>query len=323
MKKRIGINISFMTPAQRERLTRAAAECGAEPRFVPQDGTAAELARECEVLFGRFSRDELRSAARLEWHQSSSAGVDALLADGGCMPQGAVLTCSTGAFGVTMSEHLICYLLMLMRRVPEYNEGQAQRRWQQLYPLRSICGSTIVVVGLGDIGGQFARKARALGAHVIGVRRSGRPAPELADRVVTPDRLTEVLPLADAVAVALPATGETENMFSAEVLASVKEGAYFLNVGRGSAVDQEALLAALRSGRLAGAALDVFVPEPLPPEHPLWSAPNTLITPHVSGGEALPLTCDLIVDIFIENLRRFAAGEPLKNVVTAAGYAAE
>ena len=177
------------------------------------------------------------------------------------------------------------------------------------------------VLGLGDIGGEFAKRAKALGARVIGVRRTGTDKPDFVDELIHTDKLDEYLPQADCVAITLPGTTATKGMFDAERMAKMKDGAILLNVGRGMIVDTDALCAALENGKLAGAGVDVTDPEPLPTDHPLWKMENAVITPHISGGYHLQETHDRIVRIMAENLKRFLAGEPLRNVIDfSTGY---
>ena len=207
--------------------------------------------------------------------------------------------------------------LSLLKELPTYRDNQREHRWAPTgHSVGSIAGSRVLCVGMGDIGSNFARRAHALGAEVVGVRRTvhpDAPCPDYCTRVVAQSALDAELPQADLVALSLPGTPETLHLFSAERLALCKPGAILLNVGRGTAVDGEALAAAVHSGRLSGAGLDVTDPEPLPPEHPLWAEPNVIITPHVTGGFSLPKTLDNIVDIFAHNLKRYAAGQPLDN----------
>ena len=237
------------------------------------------------------------------------------------LPKGVLLTNSAGAYGITIAEHILCVLLMMLRRMPEYARVTADREWRLVGNIRSIYHSRITVIGMGDIGSNFGKRASALGAQVTGVRRRVGACPDWATRVYSVSQAKEAVAEADIVVLCVPGTAETQGLCDGELIRAMKDGAYLVNVGRGSAVDQQALLCALHSGKLAGAALDVATPEPLPPEHPLWDAPNLLLTPHVSGNMSLDVTCHLVLDIFTDNLRRYAAGAPLQHVVNqAAGY---
>ena len=193
--------------------------------------------------------------------------------------------------------------------------------------MRGITGARVLCVGMGDIGSNFARRAHMLGAEVVGVRRTvhpDTPCPDYCLRVVAQSQLDEELPEADLIALSLPGTEETYHMFDAGRFARCKDGAILLNVGRGTTVDSDALVDALRSGKIFGAGLDVTDPEPLPADHPLWGEPGAIITPHNSGKFSLPKTLDNIVDIFIHNLKRYAEGLPLDNQVSrTTRYAAD
>ena len=204
---------------------------------------------------------------------------------------------------------------MLMRRMPEYHEMQKKREWYCVGQIKSVMNSVITVVGVGDIGSNFAKRVLPMGAFVRGVRRTEGPKPDFVDEIYTVDRLDEAITGADVVALCLPGTGETRRLFDRERMLKMKPGAILMNVGRGNAVDLLALDELLRSGHLGGAAIDVTEPEPLPPEHPLWTAPHALITPHISGNTSLPLTCDIIVDIFLDNLERYSKGQALQHLV--------
>ena len=233
------------------------------------------------------------------------------------LPEKCIVTNATGAYGLAISECMLAMWLSLLKELPTYRDNQREHRWAPTgHFVGSIAGSRVLCVGMGDIGSNFARRAYALGAEVVGVRRTvhpDTPCPDYCTRVVAQSALDAELPQADLVALSLPGTPETLHLFNAERLALCKPGAILLNVGRGTAVDGEALAAAVHSGRLSGAGLDVTDPEPLPPEHPLWAEPNVIITPHVTGGFSLPKTLDNIVDIFAHNLKRYAAGQPLDN----------
>jgi phosphoglycerate dehydrogenase-like enzyme len=201
-------------------------------------------------------------------------------------------------------------LLRHARRLPEFEANQREHAWQRV-ECDELTGKTLVVVGVGGIGREVARLASAFGMRVLGVRRSPGPEPHV-EALYPPERLAEVLPQADYLVLACPLTRETRGLINAERLALLTPDAYLVNIARGGVVVEAALIEALRAGRLAGAALDVFEQEPLPPESPLWSLPNVIVTPHNSA--ASPRTLDRGAAIFLDNLRRFAANEPLRGV---------
>ena len=318
---RVGVFADFITEDYRRQIDRTAEKTGfSTTYFADRDALAAEI-RAFEVLFGYIPPSLLAGAERLRWFCAASAGVDHLLEDSLWPSQDCLLSNSSGAYGPTISEHVLMVLLMLLRRMPEYQADLRERRWSFYSPIRSITGSRIVMLGTGDIGANTARRLKALGASVTGVCRSGRSGEAAFDRVVPIGALDSVLPEADALIMALPATGETAGILSRERIALLPERAFVVNVGRGSAVDQTALAEALRAGRIAGASLDVMTPEPLPEDDPLWDCPNLLLTPHVSGNMSLGLTCELAVEMFCADLERYANGEPLKNLVDrSVGY---
>ncbi|WP_243122430.1 D-2-hydroxyacid dehydrogenase [Clostridium sp. KNHs216] len=184
-----------------------------------------------------------------------------------------------GAYGLAVSEHMLAMLLEIIKRLHTYRDAQKLHVWKGQGKVKSIHGSTVLVLGMGDIGGEFAQKVKALGAYVIGLRRTVAEKPEYADEMHLTAELDSLLPRADIVALCLPATKETDHLFSRERLALLKEGAILLNVGRGTLIDTEALCDTLESGRLFGAGLDVTDPEPLPEGHRLWDIPNAVLLP--------------------------------------------
>ncbi|MDE7010939.1 MAG: D-2-hydroxyacid dehydrogenase [Oscillospiraceae bacterium] len=319
--RRIAVFADFITEDYRRQIDRTAEKTGfSTTYFADRDALAAEIGA-FEVLFGYIPPSLLAGAERLRWLCAASAGVDHLLEDSLWPSQDCLLSNSSGAYGPTISEHVLMVLLMLLRRMPEYQADLREKRWSFYSPIRSITGSRIVMLGTGDIGANTARRLKALGASVTGVCRSGRSGEAAFDRVVPIGALDSVLPEADTLIMALPATGETAGILSRERIALLPERAFVVNVGRGSAVDQAALAEALRAGRIAGASLDVMTPEPLPEDDPLWDCPNLLLTPHVSGNMSLGLTCELAVEMFCADLERYANGEPLKNLVDrSVGY---
>lgn len=273
-----------------------------------------------QVILGNVPAAMLHGSPALEWLQTNSAGVEAYIQPG-VLAGDTLLTNATGAYGLAIAEHMLGMLLELFKKLELYRDAQKSGAWQSQGAVKAVYGSTVLVLGMGDIGGEFAARCKALGAKVIGVRRSPRPCPEYADEVHLLGDLDSLLPQADVVAITLPGTGATRGLMSRERLAKMKEGAVLLNVGRGFIVDTEALCDALERGHLSGAGVDVTDPEPLPPTHRLWNIPTAVVTPHISGFYHLRETHERIVGIFLENLRHFQAGEPLRNLVDfATGY---
>ena len=314
MNRKITAAVAFDTPERRVRIDASAQKLGFEVHWVENGKVTAEDVQDCEIFFGMLPPELLRQAKSLKWLQCSFAGVDRY-ADQAQYAENIAITNASGAYGITISEHMVVTLLMLMRRMPEYHEMQKKREWYCVGQIKSVMNSVITVVGVGDIGSNFAKRVLPMGAFVRGVRRTEGPKPAAAAEIYTVDRLDEAITGADVVALCLPGTGETRRLFDRERMLKMKPGAILMNVGRGNAVDLLALDELLRSGHLGGAAIDVTEPEPLPPEHPLWTAPHALITPHISGNTSLPLTCDIIVDIFLDNLERYSKGQALQHLV--------
>lgn len=276
--------------------------------------------QKANIIIGNPPPAMITGSSNLEWLQLNSAGADAYLKEN-VLPSGTVLTNATGAYGLAISEHMVGVLLQLYKKLHLYRDNQSKCLWEDRGEVKSIYGSTVLAVGLGDIGGEFAKRIKALGGYVIGIRRSNAAKPDYVDELYLMDQLDEVLPRADVVALSLPGTKETYHLFSRARIARMKHGAVLLNVGRGTAVDTDALCDALESGQLSGAGVDVTDPEPLPAGHRLWSVPNMVVTPHVSGAYHLQETYERIVRISAENLQRFLKGESLKNQVDfSTGY---
>lgn len=241
-----------------------------------------------------------------------SAGVYPYLLPGAFAAPDVILTCSSGAYGVTIAEHIVMVTLEIMRRQSEYNQIVDQKGWKRDLPIRSIFGSRVVMLGTGNIGLEAAKRLRAFSpAQIIGVNRSGIDSEAPFDRVIPQERLGEVLPEADLLIVSVPGTAETRHMLDARRLALLPSEAILVNVGRGAVLDQNALEPHLRTGRLY-AALDVFEQEPIPADASLWKCPNLLITPHVAGNMTLPYTVDRICALFLENFENYCTGRPLK-----------
>lgn len=303
------LNLLPLTPEERAAFQAAAP--GVPQRFASGGaGLAEEDYAAAEVVLGNPPAALLRGRSGLRWLQTGSAGVDAYLE---ALPEGAVLTSASGAYGHSVSEHMFAMLLALMKRLPGYRDQQAEGLWADLGQVRTLTGAQVLVVGTGDLGSSFARLCKALGAHTAGVRRDPARAAEGIDAMYGMDSLDTLLAQADVVALMLPRSAQTEHLFDRARLLRMKEDAILLNGGRGSAVDCTALAQVLEEGHLWGAGLDVTDPEPLPAGHPLWSQSKALITPHTAGGSHLPDTPRRVARIALDNLERYVRGEPLRN----------
>lgn len=307
-----------LTEAHKAKIRRTAEEAGFVPHFFTMDAMdeAKACLQDCEILFAH-SPELLRAApAGLKWYCCAFAGVDPYCKDDGIFVNPDCILTNSNVYGVTIAEHVIMVLLMMLRRMPEYMEIVRDRGWNNQLPIASIRGGSFTILGTGNIGQQVALRLRGMGAaHIVGISRSGTAPEGFFDELHPISDLDEVLKTTSSLIMALPGTAETVGILSRERIGLLPQGAYVTNVGRGTAIDQPALIDALNSGHLAGAALDVMDPEPLPRDHPLWSAKNILITPHISGNMTLGYTCDAIVDSFCTDLKNYAAGRPLENVV--------
>ena len=227
-----------------------------------------------------------------------------------------LLTNSAGAYGVSIAEHMIAVSLVMMRCLDQFMAETREGKWLSPRPQKSIKDCRITVLGTGDIGTTFASRARVFEpAAIVGVCRSGKSSSTVYDKVLPVSELDSILSQTDLLAMSLPATPETKGILSRERFALLPQDAYIVNVGRGSAIDEDALADNLESGHLAGAALDVFQTEPLPAGHRLWKTKNLLITPHVAGNMTLPYTKAKNVQMFIEDLKNFTEGRPLHYLV--------
>jgi phosphoglycerate dehydrogenase-like enzyme len=233
----------------------------------------------------------------------------------GILPPSAVLTNSAGSNSQSVAEHMLACLLALCRKLPQCRDNQNREQWVDVGKMKTISGATVLVVGAGHIGAQFALRCRALGARTVGLKRDLSRPVDGFDRLESMDRLDDLLPQADVVALCLPHSAATVGLMDQRRLGLMKQDAILLNAGRGTVLDQQALVSALRSGLLWGAALDVTDPEPLPPGHPLWNAPNLLLTPHLAGGMRLEITRKNCIQMALDNLKRYVAGQPLQNQV--------
>ena len=271
-----------------------------------------------------LTAEEVTAAPKLRWVQATIAGVE-----GFPLPALAAreiaLTNFSGIAAPSIAEHVLALMLAFARGLPALLRRQDRREWDDNHadapPTFELAGQTLGVVGLGDIGEELARRAHALGLHVLAVDRdaAGGDVPAYIETLWPNERLPDLLTDADHVALCLPLTSATEHLIGRDEFARMGPAAYLYNVGRGELVDQDALVAALRDGTIAGAGLDVATPEPLPADSPLWALPTVVITGHTAGQT--PLYWERGIALLIDNARRFLAGEELRNVVdTGAGY---
>lgn len=264
------------------------------------------------VILGWPRAEEMKYARSLQWFQSMWAGTEEYE---GMLPQGVCFTNSAGSNSRSVAEHMLASLLAVCRRLPTYRDSQKAHRWEDEGAMKTLLGATVLVLGAGHIGSEFAQMCRGLGAHTVGLKRTVRGEVPGFDQVGTMEELEGWLPQADVVAMALPHTPETAGLMNGQRLERMKDDAILINAGRGSVLDQQALAKVMKQGKLWGAALDVTDPEPLPQDSPLWDIPNLLITPHVAGGMRLEITRQACIQQAQDNLRRFVAGEPLENQV--------
>jgi len=267
----------------------------------------------------RHIDDIVRGAPKLRWLHSGSAGVDRLLSPTIVSRQGLTVTDSGPAFEVSISEFVMAWILSVARRLPELDAQQRDRVWNSLQQ-DEVSGKTVGIIGLGPIGRGVAARTKAFGMRTLGLRRSQAPVDAVDEVLTGRDGLTRLLSTSDYVVIAAALTGETRTLIGREQLAAMKSTAWLINIARGAMIDETALVEALRSGKIAGACLDVFETEPLPQDSLLWEMSNVHIAPHNSGGMTEGVR-ERQKQLFLDNLRRFVSGEPLADVVDVArGY---
>lgn len=259
----------------------------------------------------------LAAAPHVRWLHTPSAGVDHLLIPA-LLERNLVLTNSAGVHAIPIAEFVLALILNRAKKLADFGQAQAESRWAREIEPEELFERTMLILGIGGIGQAIAERARGFGMRIYGSRRTPKPM-DGVDKVVGQYGWRELLPEADYVVIATPLTDETRGMLDAAAFAAMKSSAYLINIARGPIIDEPALVDALRAGRIAGAALDAFEPEPLPADSSLWSAPNVTITPHITAHS--PRMRERQIALFLENLRRFRNDEPLLNVVdVAAGY---
>ena len=281
------------------------------------EAAVAEVA-DAQALLGFCNEAILAAGPELHWIQLYWAGIDACVKNPSLHSGDKVMTNAQRIASPALSDHAIALMMALARGLDLYHTNQLQGNWEPDVGLEGaafmeLAGRTALVVGLGGIGTQTAKRAHGLGMRVLATRNSRREGPQYVAYVGLADETLELARQADVVINTAPLTDATRGMFNAAFFAAMKPTAFFVSVGRGASTVTEDLVAALEKGDIAGAGLDVTDPEPLPPEHPLWTAPRVIISPHTGGRSGQGR--DRLYRLVAENLRRYAAGDPLLSVV--------
>jgi phosphoglycerate dehydrogenase-like enzyme len=293
---------------------------GAQLIAVPNAAAARAIAKDADVLVGLNTsgicdREMIDGAKQLRWILSLSAGVELCMAVASVRERDLLFTNMRGVESPGIAEHAIAMALALGHRLDTFIGNQAQGKWDRggTTRMQVLDGKTLLVVGLGGIGTEVAKRAHGIGMKVVATRNSGRTGPDFVSYVGLADEMGELAKTADVIVNAAPLTPETTGMFDAKFFATLKPNALFINIARGKSVVTADLVDALKQGRIAGAGLDVVDPEPLPPNHPLWQTPNVIITPHISAWGNV--SDEALWMLARENLRRYAAGEKMLLVV--------
>lgn len=309
----------------RSRLEAAAEGCKItyrEPGWTREERIAA--LKTAHIILGEPRNEDFVYCDHLELMHSTSSGVNYYM-QGGVFPQNAILCCMSGSYGNVIAEHMLGMTLSLCRRLPEYRDQQREHKWEVRRYDKQLEGSTLLILGAGDIGTTLAKWMRPMVGKIIGVRRVIREFPDCYDKMVTTEQLDEMLPQADIILCALPHTPETVHLLNEDRLRKTKPDCVLVNGGRGSLIDQEALCKLLREGHFWGVGLEVAYPEPLPADSPLWDQPRLIITPHAAGNSFAPGSPleRKIWDFIIENIGGYLHGKPAKNQVDfSTGYRA-
>lgn len=286
---------------------------GTQVTLVRHREVTPKLLQKAEVIFGWPGTVDIKAAENLRWIHLPSAGADSYTNGDIILPMQVTLTTSSGVYGMPIAEHVLAMIFSYNRNLQDYAYHKEKSLWKGIGTTRDFFGSTIGVIGLGDIGSEVAKRAKALGARVLAVKRTPSAPPEYVDSLYSTEELDEVLLQADYIVLALPNTAKTKAIINEDRLRKMKTDAFLVNIGRGALIDQEALIKALQNEWIGGVGLDVTTPEPLPENSPLWELPNVIITPHMSGIS--PTNDRRKFDIFYRNLKHYVAGQQMINVV--------
>lgn len=271
-----------------------------------------EVLEDTTILIGNLHPQQVSRCKNIHWLQTWSAGVDAYTKEG-VLAKTATITSANGAYGQSVSEHAFSMLLALMKNLPQYVQQQQQTLWQDAGATKSLENARVLILGMGDLGTSFARLCKGVGMRTVGMRRTLSTCPDAFCEQYPIAELETQLMLADIVCMTLPQTPQTIHLMNEKRLRLMPPDAILINVGRGSAIDEDALARVLHSGHLWAAGLDVTQVEPLAKESALWHAPRCFVTPHAAGGNHIPQTQQRILEIALYNLKQYTAQQPLKN----------
>ncbi|MFP4199527.1 MAG: D-2-hydroxyacid dehydrogenase [Halanaerobium sp.] len=271
------------------------------------------LLEEAEIVFGWPKTDLVKKAKNLKWLHLPSAGVDRYANQEIYQNQSILLTNSSGVYGKPIAEHVFSMIMAHNRNLIDYAYDKKEKKWQRKNEIKDFFNSTVGILGLGDIGSTIAKRAKAWGAKVLALKRTMIEPPEYVDQIYLNQDLDQLLKKSDYVILTLPGTPETEGIIGKEELQLMKETAFIVNIGRGSLIDQQQLIEALKNNWIGGAGLDVTEPEPLPKDSELWQLDNLILTPHTSGFS--PTNDQRRFEIFKDNLLRYLKDKELKNLV--------
>ena len=281
-----------------------------EIRFLPEGKALGDHVADVDIIYGHIGAGDLAKAKSLRWVQVASAGVEGMMYPA-FKDSDIILTNSRRMHGSQIAEHAFALLLSLTRRIITQYDFMKEKRWEKA-PCIELAGMTMGILGLGGIGRAIATRAKAFEFDVIAVDPEPMDKPESVTELGKLDWLSEFMAKSNVVVVCCPITPETHKLLSHEEFNQMQDGSYLVNISRGKVVDEDALIAALRSGKLAAAGLDVTYTEPCPSESPLWTEPNVILTAHTAGGSQHIQARTM--QLFIDNLHRYVKGEPLINV---------
>ena len=289
------------------------AEPSLEIQLLDAKNVTGSQLRDADVIFGWPSKEHLRLAEKLKWLHTPSAGID-MYTDRSLFANGNVIvTRSKDVFNIQIAEHVIMLFLALSRDLLTSMKSTFEGKWVRITSQKELSGSTVLIVGAGAIGGELARQLQGFGCKVVGIKRDPSVKPPYFDEVYADSGMDAHLPEADYIALCLPRTPDTQGMFDYRRFSLMKPTAIIANIGRGDAIVSEDIDRALREGLIGGAGLDVTEPEPLPEGHPLWGAPNTIITSHTSG---FSVNADRRrFEVFYDLWKRFVASQPMHSAV--------